>query len=127
MRILDLTRNDSGFGGALARGSALLSIPVSLIFVPPICDTSFMPKRISKSDDVNQAAYQMVRRSTETEDREPHPPKVSLSDISRVMAAMGRKGGKVGGKRRLTTMTAEQRHEVAKKAAQARWAKHIKE
>jgi hypothetical protein len=86
-----------------------------------------MPKRISKPTDVNQAAYQMVRRSTETEDRESNPPKVSSSDISRVMSAMGRKGGKVGGKRRLMTMTAEQRQEVAKKAAQARWAKHNKE
>ena len=82
-----------------------------------------MPKRISKSDDVNQAAYQMVRRSTETEDREPHPPKVSLSDISRVMAAMGRKGGKVGGKQRVANQTAEERSESARKAVQARWAK----
>jgi hypothetical protein len=37
------------------------------------------------------------------------------------MAAMGRKGGKVGGKRRLETMTAKARSDVAKKAAQARW------
>jgi hypothetical protein len=73
--------------------------------------------------DVNQAAYQMVRRSTETEDREPRLPKISTSDISRVMAAMGRKGGRIGGKRRLTTMTPEQRREVALKAAQIRWAK----
>jgi hypothetical protein len=65
----------------------------------------------------------MVRRSTGTEDRETRPPKVSTSDISRVMAAMGRRGGKIGGKRRLTTMTAEQRRTVAQKAAQARWSK----
>jgi hypothetical protein len=86
-----------------------------------------MPKRISKSArplDINQAAFQMVRRSTGTEDREIRPPKVSTSDISRVMAAMGRRGGKIGGKRRLTTMTAEQRRAVAQKAAQARWSKN---
>lgn len=64
----------------------------------------------------------MVRRSTETE-HEPRPPRVSKSDISRVMSAMGRKGGKVGGKRRMVTMTAEQRREVAVKAAQKRWEK----
>jgi hypothetical protein len=69
----------------------------------------------------------MVRRSTGTEGRETHPPKVSTSEISRVMAAMGRKGGKIGGKRRLTTMTAEQRREVALKAAQTRWSKHKQE
>jgi hypothetical protein len=39
------------------------------------------------------------------------------------MAAMGRKGGKIGGKRRLETMTATQRSAAAKKAAQARWKK----
>jgi hypothetical protein len=73
-----------------------------------------MPKRLSKG--VNTA---VVRRSIETE----NPPKVTSSEISRVMAAMGRKGGKVGGKRRLETMTAEQRKEVARKAARARWEK----
>jgi hypothetical protein len=40
------------------------------------------------------------------------------------MAAMGRKGGKIGGKRRLDTMTAEQRRVVAQNAARSRWAKH---
>jgi len=57
----------------------------------------------------------MVRRSTGTE------AAPSTSDISRVMAAMGRKGGKIGGKRRMVTMTAEQRREVAQKAAKTRW------
>jgi hypothetical protein len=63
----------------------------------------------------------MVRHLTGTAD--PAPAKVSGSDISRVMAAMGRRGGRIGGKRRLTTMTPEQRQETARKAAQARWAK----
>jgi hypothetical protein len=40
------------------------------------------------------------------------------------MAEMGRRGGKIGGKRRMTTMTPEQRREVALKAAKARWSKH---
>jgi len=82
-----------------------------------------MPKRISKSRplDINQAAFQMVRRSTQTEPSEP-APKVSDA-VSRVMAAMGRKGGRIGGKRRLETMTAAERQSIAKKAAQARWGK----
>jgi len=86
-----------------------------------LCNTVPMPKRLSR--DINQAAYEMVRRSTATEHREPHPPRVSSSDISRVMSAMGRKGGKIGGKRRMTTMTSDQRREVALKAARARWKK----
>lgn len=78
-----------------------------------------MPKRLSK--DINQAAFQMVRRSTGTE--ESRPSRISQDEISRVMAAMGRRGGKIGGKRRLATMTAEQRSEAAAKAAKARWGK----
>jgi hypothetical protein len=39
------------------------------------------------------------------------------------MAAMGRKGGLVGGKRRLVTMTPDARKRAAAKAAQARWGK----
>ena len=76
-----------------------------------------MPKRLSR--DINQAAFQMVRRSTESEPE----PKPSKSEISRVMSAMGQRGGRIGGKRRLETMTAQQRKEVAAKAAEARWAK----
>jgi hypothetical protein len=41
-----------------------------------------------------------------------------------LMSHLGRKGGKVGGKRRLQTMTAEERKKIAKKAAEARWKKH---
>ena len=75
-----------------------------------------MPKRISnRPADVNQAAYLMVERSTSDK------ADVSDAEISRVMAAMGRKGGQKGGKRRLETMTPEQRSQIALKAAKARW------
>lgn len=89
-----------------------------------------MPKRLSR--DVNQAAFQMVQRSTselkagdKPEIIKPRNP--SKWEISRVMSAMGRKGGKIGGKRRMETMTAEERQKVAAKAAKTRWAKHRKE
>lgn len=104
-------------------GSGLLWIRLS-----SLCSrwhTRAMPKRISKTpQDINQAAFQMVRRLTDTEDAPVKAPaKVSTSDISRVMAAMGRRGGQIGGKRRLTTMTPEERREAARKAAHARWEK----
>lgn len=41
--------------------------------------------------------------------------------VSLLMAKLGRKGGKIGGKRRLQTMTSEERSEIARLAAQARW------
>jgi hypothetical protein len=80
---------------------------------------------------VNQAAYQMVKRST-SDDRPSEviiiaqPRKPSKQDISRVMSAMGKKGGKIGGKRSLETLTADERKERALKAAKARWAKREK-
>jgi hypothetical protein len=76
-----------------------------------------MPKRIRRPADVSQWAHQIVAESVK-EDK-PLP----AHEISRVMAAMGRRGGKVGGKRRLETMTAEQRSEAASNAARKRWAK----
>ena len=39
------------------------------------------------------------------------------------MRDMGAKGGRIGGKRRLETMTDAQRTRIAKKAANARWSK----
>jgi len=70
----------------------------------------------------------MVRRSTEEVAVQPsevisEEPKPSKYDISAVMAEMGRRGGKIGGKRRLKTMTKADRIKVATKAAKARWKK----
>jgi hypothetical protein len=39
---------------------------------------------------------------------------------------MGRKGGRIGGKRRLVTMTAKRRSEIGKLAAEKRWGKKRK-
>jgi hypothetical protein len=79
-----------------------------------------MPKRISKrSSDINQAAFEMVERSTAEQPIRTRT--TSKAEISRVMSAMGRKGGKIGGKRRLVTMTPEERQARALQAAKARW------
>ncbi len=43
------------------------------------------------------------------------------SEIRRVMAALGRRGGKISGERRMVDLTQEQRSQIAFKAAQARW------
>ena len=75
-----------------------------------------MQKRTSKKNpDTVQNALRVVMESTS----EPVPQAV----ISQVMAEMGRKGGKIGGKRRLETMTANRRSEIASQAAKARWTK----
>ena len=69
--------------------------------------------------DVNQLGKFMVDQLTaSTQQDQP-----TTSEISRVMSALGRKGGKIGGKKRAASMTAERRSEIALKAARSRWAK----
>lgn len=77
-----------------------------------------MPKRISsKLKDSNQIAAAVVALSTS----EDAPMDASL--LSKAMAEMGRKGGRIGGKRSLETMSATDRKKRARKAAQSRWKK----
>ena len=83
-----------------------------------------MPKRLSKGKrpkDVNLLAHQLVRESTEREELEQQKP--SRAEISRIMAVMGRKGGKKSAKVRMVALTPDERREIAAKAANARWAK----
>jgi hypothetical protein len=75
-------------------------------------------KHDKRRDDVNQLARHLV--DIPTKDHVEPPTK---AQISLVMARLGRKGGKKGGKRRLETMTAEERSKIARDAALARWKK----
>jgi hypothetical protein len=82
-----------------------------------------MPKRSStpKLDAVQNARRVVLESIEESEMSLTVISNPSL--LSRVMAEIGRKGGRIGGKRRLVTMTAEERRQVASGAAKARWAK----
>jgi hypothetical protein len=88
-----------------------------------------MAKPISESGkpqklprDANQRMHSIASQLTPV-DEAPKPLDVTQDDISRVMSALGRRGGRKGGKRRLETMTQEQRSDIAFKAARARWDK----
>jgi hypothetical protein len=72
--------------------------------------------------DVNQLAHFLVQATTEREAETPESPAVTSSEISRVMAELGRRGGKVGGRKRAENLTAKKRHQIAVTAAKARWA-----
>jgi hypothetical protein len=79
-----------------------------------------MQKQIKKGKrrkDINQLAYQLVELSTSSPTGEIPP----FPRLSEYMAAIGSRGGKIGGKRRLETMSAKERRAVARKAARARW------
>lgn len=81
-----------------------------------------MPKPVKKKRnpprDVNQWARHLVDEST-AEPEAPAP--ITPAALSAYMSALGRKGGIIGGKRRLVTMTQEERSAVGLKAAKARW------
>ncbi len=83
-----------------------------------------MPKRVKKAEqrDENESAFALVRHVT----KQNKETTVTPDELSRVMAMLGRAGGKKGGKRRMETMTPEQRSGIALKAARARWAKAAK-
>jgi hypothetical protein len=70
-----------------------------------------MPKRSSK--DVNVIAANIVEQVVDEAQAAKNPAAVAL----------GRLGGLKGGKARANKLTLEQRAEIAKKAAKARWSK----
>lgn len=92
-----------------------------------------MPKRIKQKrakptrrpSDPNLWARQLVDESTAEPETAPAAPPTPdfKAQLSSYMQALGAKGGKIGGKRRLTTMTFEQRSAVGLKGARARWNK----
>ena len=85
-----------------------------------------MPKPVKKKrtppHDINEWARQLVDQSTAEPETEAAPT-IAPAALSAYMAALGRRGGKIGGKRRLVTMTQVERSAVAFKAAKARWKK----
>lgn len=76
-----------------------------------------MPKRSSKPRDINKLAASIVDDATSDAPNDPDEGK----DPNAV--ALGRKGGLKGGKARAGKLTAEQRSEIARTAARARWRK----
>lgn len=71
--------------------------------------------------DINLLMHSLGERSTAQQ--VPAPADVTQEDIRRVMSALGARGGKKGGKRRMETMTQVERSAIAFKAARARWDK----
>ena len=77
-----------------------------------------MPKRSRKPPaDENRAAKSVIDQIDQLTSDQPEQVKNPAAQ------ALGRLGGLKGGKARAASMTPEQRKEVAKKAAAARWKK----
>lgn len=81
-----------------------------------------MPDRSRKKPaDLNRLAASIVEEATEERDTDQVD---TVKDPAAV--ALGRKGGLKGGKARAKKLTPEERSEIAKRAAQARWENHKK-
>lgn len=76
-----------------------------------------MPKRSSKLD-LNQLAKRIVDEATGEEEKTLPPPEKNQAAVE-----LGRLGGKKGGKARAEKLTPEERAEIARTAARARWKK----
>lgn len=75
-----------------------------------------MAKQSKKPADLNRLAAAIVGDATDDAPRQD-------DDKDPAAVALGRKGGRKGGKVRASRMTAEERSEAARKAAKARWRK----
>jgi len=81
-------------------------------------------KKKKKRSDINELASNIVNRAT-TEDEEIN---IEIADQDKTgknpaAVALGRLGGLKGGKARAKKLTPEERQEIARKAALARWRK----
>ena len=73
-------------------------------------------KHPKQNEDVNEAAFRVVREATEKHDpeaREKNPAAVAL----------GRLGASKGGKARAAKLSAKKRAQIARRAANVRWEK----
>lgn len=80
-----------------------------------------MPERSRKKKprDVNELAARILAEATDDEAApEPAPEKPEKNAAA---VELGRRGGLKGGKARADKMTPEQRSEIARRAARARW------
>jgi hypothetical protein len=84
------------------------------------------PAKPKRPTDPNRAAHAMLQEHMSRVQHEPTPVLDFEAQFRERMRTLGAKGGKLGGKRRLETMSPERRREIALKAARARWAKKAK-
>lgn len=80
-----------------------------------------MPERSSKRKDINELAKAIVDQAT----GQAEPEEVDEPQKNPAAVELGRLGGKKGGKARAEKLTPEQRSEIARKAAQARWSRKL--
>ena len=76
-------------------------------------------KRSSKPTDLNKRAAAIVAQSADPDDTGDDP----YEGKNRAAVELGRRGALKGGKARAAKLTPEERSEISRKAARARWEK----
>ena len=80
------------------------------------------PRKKKRDSDFAVTAFRVVQEATGQVEREPEQAEPELGERKNPHAvALGRLGGLKGGKARFEKLTPEERKEIARKAAQARW------
>jgi hypothetical protein len=80
-----------------------------------------MPERSGKKQDINERAFSIVRQITGQE------KKLGINAGKNPNAvALGRLGGVKGGKARAAKLSPQQRSDIARSAAAARWSRSAK-
>ena len=80
-----------------------------------------MTDKAKRPKDANQLAKRIADIATgEVEDRAPTPEEQGKDPAA---VSLGRRGGLKGGRARAEGMQADRRSEIARKAAQTRWAR----
>ena len=83
-------------------------------------------KRKKREHDFSVIAHRVVQEATGEAESQQVEPELTPDERHAAAVALGRLGGKKGGKARAEALSAEQRRAIAKKAAAARWAKRSK-
>ena len=81
-------------------------------------------RKPKKEHDFSVTAFRVMHEATgepATPEAQPEQPEMTAEERSAAAKALGRRGGKKGGPARAAKLTAEQRSEIAKKAAVSRW------
>lgn len=86
------------------------------------------PPKAKRPSDPNRAAHAMIAEHlSRVQGPASDQPIIDAETVIREhMRKLGAKGGKIGGKRRLVTMTAQERSQIALAAANKRWAQERK-
>jgi hypothetical protein len=83
-----------------------------------------MPRKKKRDHDFSVTAFRVVQKATGQVEHKSEPSEPESMDGKNPHAvALGRLGGLKGGRARTEKLTPERRKEIARKAAQSRWAK----